>query len=87
MDHSSVASIFQLGEAMKGVQAELRTSIEDAGPPSAYATLALAKEAYDKVKELLREYKVAKRAYRDALLAVGVDDTEDATDGLPFMSV
>jgi hypothetical protein len=72
---------------MKAVQSELKTCIDDCGPPSTYSTTAQAKEAYDKVKEKLREYKVATRAYHDALLAVGVDDTEDATDGQPFMSV
>jgi hypothetical protein len=87
MDHSSVARIFKLGEAMKAVQADLKTSIDDAGPPSAYTTPALAKDAYDKVKEYLREYEAATRAYRDALLAIVVEDEEDATDGLPFMSV
>jgi hypothetical protein len=87
MDHSSVARIFQLGEAMKAAKLEMKKCIDDCGSPSTYTTIVQAQEAYDKVTEKLREYKVAKKAYRDALLAVGVDDTEDATDGQPFMSV
>jgi hypothetical protein len=85
MDHSSVARIFQLGEAMKAVQSELKTCVDDCGPPSTYTTTAQAKEAYDKVKEKLSEYTVATLAYRDALLAAGVDPTADA--GYGFMSV
>jgi hypothetical protein len=85
MDHSSVARIFQLGEAMKAAKLDMKTCIEDCGPPSTYTTVAQAQEAYDKVKEKHREYMVAKNAYRDALLAVGVDPTADA--GYGHMSV
>ncbi len=81
MDHSSVAHIFQLGEAMKAAKWYLKICFEECGHPSTYSTVAQAQEAYDKVKEKHTEYLVAKKTYRDAVIAVGFDPTADAGYG------
>ncbi len=85
MDHSTVARIIQLGGAIKAAKLDMKTCIEDCGHPSTYSTVAQAQEAYDKVKEKHREYLVAKKTYRDVVLAVGFDPTADA--GYGYFSV